>query len=92
MIDELIQEFFKEVMLLDNLNWKEFEIDGQDLNYYSDRELDIISDYYEYYCTEDQLYVIKDTRSYSIYFTYARSPKEALKSFFVNKGEWGMRE
>lgn len=92
MIDELIQDFFKKVVQLRNLNWRQFKIDGQDLNYYSDEELAVISDYYEYYYAEDELYVIRDIRLNSIYFKYARSPKEALKSFFVNKDKWGMRE
>lgn len=54
----------------------------------------LLYDHFEIYNfdAENELYVIKDTRSYSIYFTYARSPKEALKNFFVNKDEWGMRE
>lgn len=92
MIDELIQDFFKKVVQLRNLNWKQFEFGGQDFNYYSDRELDIISDYYEYYYAENELYIIRDTRLNSIYFAYARSPKEALKNLFENKDSWGMRE
>lgn len=92
MIDKIIQEFFKEVILSGNLNWKKFKIYDQDLNYYSVRELDIIRDYYKYYCVEDHLYVIKDTRLNSFYFTYASSPKGALKSFFLNKDSWGMSE
>ena len=92
MINEIMRYFYKEVLLLEKLNWRKFKIGSLDHNYYSDRELDIIRDYYEYYCTEDGLYVIKDNRLNSFYFTYSRSSIGALQNFFLNKDTWGMRE
>lgn len=53
----------------------------------------LLYDHFEIYNfdAENELYIIRDTRYNSIYFTYARSPKEALKSLFENKDSWGMR-
>ncbi len=34
MIDELIHDFYRQVVPLYNLNWRRFEINNQDLNYY----------------------------------------------------------
>lgn len=92
MIDELIQDFYRQVVPLYNLNWRKFEIDSEDLNYYSDEELSTINACYRFYYAEDELYVIKDIRLNSIYFTYARRPKDALKNFFKDKDRWRMRE
>ncbi len=91
MIDELIHDFYRQVVPLYNLNWRRFEINNQDLNYYSDEELSTINVCYRFYYAGDDLYVIKDTRLNSIYFTYARIPEDALKNFFKDKDRWRMR-
>lgn len=54
----------------------------------------LLYDHFEIYNfdAENELYIIRDTRSYYIYLAYARSPKEALKIFFENKDLWEMRE
>lgn len=91
MIDELIQDFFKKVVQLRNLNWRSFQIDDQNIVYYSMQELHDIN-YYRYYYAEGELYVIKDTRYNSIYFIYAKNPKEALKNFLKKIDSWRARK
>lgn len=54
----------------------------------------LLYDHFEIYNfdAENELYIIRDTRSNFIYLAYARNPKEALKIFFENKDLWEMRE
>lgn len=37
---------------------------------------------------ENELYIIRDTRYNSIYFIYAKNPKEALKNFLKEIDSW----
>lgn len=53
----------------------------------------LLYDHFEIYNfdAENELYIIRDTRYNSIYFTYARIPEDALKNFFKDKDRWRMR-
>lgn len=87
-IDKITHEFFKNVIMQSyHPIWHSFQIDDQKIVYYSMQELHDIK-YYRYYYAEGELYVIKDTRYNSIYFIYAKNPKEALKNFLKKIDSW----
>ncbi len=50
----------------------------------------LLYDHFEIYNfdAENELYIIRDTRYNSIYFIYAKNPKEALKNFLKEIDSW----
>ncbi len=54
----------------------------------------LLYDHFEIYNfdAENELYIIRDTRSNYIYFIHAKSSKEALKNFLKKIDSWKARE
>ena len=70
--DEAVQTFVKD---LDQILWQDFKRVG------------INEDYYDYYYAENEHYIIRDRITEQLYFTKARSPKEALAN--LQAAQWG---
>ena len=51
------------------------------------KRVGINEEYYDYYYAEDELYIIRDRITEMLYFTEARSPKEALAN--LQAAQWG---